>query len=248
VILQEIGASNDSPEDQAFDLFQETAWPEQAIGRPILGTPETVQGFGRDSLNDYLASRYRAPDMVLSAAGAVDHDELVSLARQKFGAINSEPAAPDPDARYSGGEKLLNKDLMEAQILIGFEGRPYKAKDYYAIQILASVLGGGMSSRLFQEIREKHGLCYAIYSFHWAFSDTGLFGMHAATSQEDLGALMPMIADELVSASPYDHRGRSGAVPGADPGRPDDGSGKPGGPGRPDRPSDPGSWPCPGSG
>ncbi|MGV2974525.1 M16 family metallopeptidase [Roseibium alexandrii] len=201
VILQEIGASNDAPEDQAFDLFQATAWPEQAIGRPILGTPETVQGFGRDSLNDYLASRYRAPDMVLSAAGAVDHDELVLLARQKFGAISSEPAAPDPDARYSGGEKLLNKDLMEAQVLIGFEGRPYKAKDYYAIQILASVLGGGMSSRLFQEIREKHGLCYAIYSFHWAFSDTGLFGIHAATSHEDLGALMPMIADELVSAA-----------------------------------------------
>ncbi|WP_305989246.1 pitrilysin family protein [Roseibium sp. MMSF_3544] len=201
VILQEIGAANDSPEDQAFDLFQGTAWPDQAIGRPILGTPETVQGFNRDALNAYLADRYRGPDMVLAAAGAVDHDEFVALAREKFGGFSSEAASQDTKATYGGGETLRPKDLMEAQVLMGFEGLAYKSKDYYAIQILASVLGGGMSSRLFQEIREKHGLCYAIYSFHWAFSDTGLFGLHAATSHEDLAALMPMIANELVSAS-----------------------------------------------
>lgn len=201
VILQEIGAANDSPDDQAFDLFQETAWPDQAIGRPILGTPETVQGFNRDALNAYLSERYRAPDMVLAAAGAVEHDELVALAREKFGGFSGEAATQDAAAKYGGGETLRNKDLMEAQVLIGFEGLPYKSKDYYAIQILASILGGGMSSRLFQEIRERHGLCYAIYSFHWAFSDTGLFGLHAATSHDDLEALMPMITDELVSAS-----------------------------------------------
>lgn len=201
VILQEIGAANDSPDDQAFDLFQETAWPDQAIGRPILGTPETVQGFNRDALNAYLSERYRAPDMVLAAAGAVEHDELVALAREKFGGFSGEAATQDAAAKYGGGETLRNKDLMEAQVLIGFEGLPYKSKDYYAIQILASILGGGMSSRLFQEIRERHGLCYAIYSFHWAFSDTGLFGLHAATSHDDLAALMPMITDELVSAS-----------------------------------------------
>ncbi|MCX2723816.1 M16 family metallopeptidase [Roseibium salinum] len=201
VILQEIGAANDTPDDQAFDLFQETAWPDQAIGRPILGTPETVKGFDRDALNAYLAERYRGPDMVLAAAGAVDHDAFVALAKEKFGGFSSEAAAPESQASYCGGEAMRNKDLMEAQILIGFEGRPYKSKDYYAIQILASVLGGGMSSRLFQEIREKHGLCYAIYSFHWAFSDTGLFGLHAATSHDDLAALMPMIADELVAAT-----------------------------------------------
>ncbi len=201
VILQEIGAAHDAPEDQAFDLFQGTAWPDQPIGRPILGTPETVSGFSRDALNDYLASRYRGPDMVLAAAGAVDHDALVKLAEEKFGGIGKEPAEKEGPAVYKGGEKKLEKDLMEAQILIGFEGRPYKSEDYYTIQILASVLGGGMSSRLFQEVREKHGLCYAIYSFHWAFSDTGLFGIHAATSQEDIAALMPVILNELKSAS-----------------------------------------------
>jgi predicted Zn-dependent peptidase len=201
VILQEIGAAHDSPEDQAFDLFQSTAWPDQAIGRPILGTPETVSGFSRDALNSYLSERYRGPDMVLAAAGAVDHDALVKLAERKFDAIGATSAAAEGGASYKGGQQTLVKDLMEAQILIGFEGRPYKSKDYYTIQILASVLGGGMSSRLFQEIREKHGLCYAIYSFHWAFSDTGLFGLHAATSQEDIAALMPVIIRELKAAS-----------------------------------------------
>lgn len=201
VILQEIGAAHDSPEDQAFDLFQETAWPNQAIGRPILGTPDTVKGFSRDALDIYLGERYRGPDMVLAAAGAVDHDALVALAEGKFSRIRPEPSERESEAKYWGGEQKLVKDLMEAQILIGFEGRPYKSRDYYAIQILASVLGGGMSSRLFQEIREKRGLCYAIYSFHWAFSDTGLFGLHAATSKEDLGALMPVIIDELKSAA-----------------------------------------------
>ncbi|EFO34469.1 processing peptidase subunit beta [Roseibium sp. TrichSKD4] len=200
VILQEIGAAADTPEDKAFDLFQSTAWPDQSIGRPILGTPEGVLGFTPDALNQYLHERYRGPDMVLAAAGAVDHDQLVELAAQKFGAISQEAAGQGEHASYKGGEVRIEKDLMEAQILIGFEGRPYKSKDYYAIQILASIMGGGMSSRLFQEIREKHGLCYAIYSFHWAFSDTGLFGLHAATSQEDLTALMPMILDELRSA------------------------------------------------
>jgi len=200
VILQEIGAAHDSPEDQAFDLFQDTAWPGQAIGRPILGTPETVGGFSRDALNSYLGSRYRGPDMILSAAGAVDHEVLVGLAEERFSGIGAEPAESGTSAVYRGGEQKLVKDLMEAQILIGFEGRQYKSPDYYAIQILASVLGGGMSSRLFQEIREKLGLCYAIYSFHWAFSDTGLFGLHAATSQEDIADLMPAIVSELKSA------------------------------------------------
>jgi len=200
VILQEIGAAADSPEDQAFDLFQGAAWPDQAIGRPILGTPETVQGFSGEALQAYLEDRYRGPDLVLSAAGAVDHDAIVALAEEKFTKISSEPAAEEGAAQYWGGERRVVKDLMEAQILIGFEGRPYKSRDYYAIQILASVLGGGMSSRLFQEIREKHGLCYAIYSFHWAFSDTGLFGLHAATSREDVPALLPMILNELRAA------------------------------------------------
>lgn len=200
VILQEIGAAQDSPEDLAFDLLQETAWPGQPIGRTILGTPETVQAFTCDSIRDYLDTYYRAPSMILSAAGKVDHDALVALAEEKFAGFSG--AAPERlgKASYSGGEGRKSRELMEAQVLLGFQGVPYGHDDYYAAQIFASVLGGGMSSRLFQEVRETRGLCYAIYAMHWAFTDTGLLAIHAATGEEDLGELMPVLIDELVRA------------------------------------------------
>jgi predicted Zn-dependent peptidase len=200
VILQEIGASQDSPEDWAFDLMQETAWPDQPIGRSILGTPETVKAFNAESIRSYLDTHYRAPNMILSAAGKVDHDEIVALAEEKFASFSGDVPTRSGKARYTGGEVRKTRDLMEAQVLLGFEGRPYGHDDYYAAQILGSVLGGGMSSRLFQEVRETRGLCYAIYAFHWAFSDTGLFAIHAATGADDLAELMPVLADELVRA------------------------------------------------
>lgn len=200
VILQEIGAAQDSPEDWAFDLLQEAAWPKQPVGRSILGTPETVKAFTSDSIRTYLDAHYRAPNMILSAAGKVDHDALVALAEEKFAAFSGEPIARAGKASYVGGEVCKTRDLMEAQVLLGFQGCPYGHDDYYAAQVLASVLGGGMSSRLFQEVRETRGLCYAIYAFHWAFTDTGLFAVHAATGATDLGELMPVLIDELVRA------------------------------------------------
>ena len=200
VILQEIGAANDAPDDLAFDLFQETAYGEQPIGRPILGTPETVAGFTPDDLRNYLDTHYRGPNMVLSAAGRVDHGQLVKQAETSFGSLSSQTTTAAQPAFYRGGEKLLERDFQEAQIILGFEGRPYQVRDFYASQLLATVLGGGMSSRLFQEIREKRGLCYSIYAFHWAFSDSGIFGIHAATGEADVAELMPVILDELVRA------------------------------------------------
>ncbi|NRG19789.1 insulinase family protein [Rhizobiales bacterium] len=200
VILQEIGAAHDTPDDMAFDLFQETAWSNQAIGRPILGTKETVMGFSPEDLRAYLSDRYRGPQMFLSAAGKVDHREIVAIAEEKFGGLSAEPAAADASASYTGGSSRVQRDLMEIQMLLGFEGRPYRADDYYAAQVLASIMGGGMSSRLFQEIREERGLCYAVYAFHWAFRDTGLFAIHAATGEEDIEELVPVLVDELYRA------------------------------------------------
>ncbi len=201
VILQEIGAANDTPDDLAFDLFQDTAFSGQPIGRPILGTRETVSGFGTSNLRNYLAEHYRGPSMVLSAAGAIDHDALVRQASETFGNFAPEIAPAPQPAFYRGGEQLLDRDFQEAQIVLGFEGRPYQVRDFYASQLLATVLGGGMSSRLFQEVREKRGLCYSIYAFHWAFSDSGIFGVHAATGEEDVAELMPVILDELMRAA-----------------------------------------------
>lgn len=197
VILQEIGAAFDAPEDRVFDLFQSSAWPDQPIGRPILGTPQTVKSFAPRAIERYLRRHYRAPAMVVAAAGAVEHERIVALAGERFGGLSAEAAPTAPDARYHGGEATESRDLMEAQIVLGFEGRRYRSPDYYATQILASVLGGGMASRLFQEIREARGLCYSIYAFHWGFVDTGLLGVHVATGENDVPELMERLTAEL---------------------------------------------------
>ncbi len=201
VILQEIGAALDSPEDLVFDTFQEIAFKKQAIGRPILGTRETVKSFGEEYLRRFLSSHYRAPNMVLSAAGNVDHDAIVKLCEERFSAFVNETAPAAAEGFYTGGEYLAKRDHQEAQILIGFEGRAYHVRDFYASQFLATVLGGGMSSRLFQEVREKRGLCYSINAFHWGFSDTGVFGIHAATGEEDIADLIPVILQQLQEAA-----------------------------------------------
>lgn len=199
VILQEIGAANDTPDDVVFDQFAATAFKDQTVGRPILGTPETVQSFTSDQIRGYMERNYTADRMIVVAVGAVDHDEICKQVEERTKGIYPPRAEGRsfPTARYSGGAFLEKRDLMDAHVLLGFEGRAYHARDFYASQILANILGGGMSSRLFQEVRERHGLCYSIYAFHWGFSDCGIFGVQAATGAEDLQALMPLILNEL---------------------------------------------------
>ena len=200
VVLQEIGASNDSPDDVAYDLFQQGAFVDQAIGRPILGVSDTISSFTAQHLNQYLSEHYTAPNMIISGAGAIDHDEITAMAKTRFSDFSSRPTLKPTEAYYTGGEIIQPRKLMETQILLGFEGRAYHARDFYALQILAGILGGGMSSRLFQQVRENHGLCYSIHAFHWGFSDTGVFGIHAATGGEDVEKLIPVILDELLRA------------------------------------------------
>lgn len=198
VILQEIGAAHDTPDDIVFDRFTEAAFRHQTIGRSILGTPETVQSFTSRQVRDYMERQYGAERMVLVAAGDVTHDAFVREVEKRLGSFRTKAETAVPAAaRYSGGEFREDRDLMDAQIILGFEGRAYHVRDFYASQVLSMILGGGMSSRLFQEVREKRGLCYSVYAFHWGFSDTGLFGVHAATGQSDIAALMPVIVEEL---------------------------------------------------
>ena len=127
------------------------------------------------------------------------------------------------------------RDLMETQIMVGFEGRPYSSDDFYTAQVLAAIIGGGMSSRLFQEVREKRGLCYSIYAFHWSFADTGIFGVHAATGPDDVAELMPVMLGELERAAARHRRARARPGAGAAARRPADDAGKPGGARRPAR-------------
>lgn len=198
VILQEIGAAHDTPDDIVFDRFSETAFRDQTLGRSILGTPETVKSFTSQQLHAFLERQYAADRMIVVAAGAVRHDEFVREVEERLGAFRSTAERPEPKAAvYSGGGYREQRDLLDAQLLLGFEGRAYHVRDFYASQVLAMILGGGMSSRLFQEIRERRGLCYSVYAFHWGFSDSGLFGVHAATGKDDIAELVPVIIEEL---------------------------------------------------
>ena len=140
--------------------------------------------------------QYGADRMVVVAAGDIKHDDFVRQVEDKLGSCRPHAENVTPQyAQYVGGDFREDRDLMDAQIVLGFEGRAYHARDFYASQVLSMILGGGMSSRLFQEVREKRGLCYSVYAFHWGFSDTGLFGVHAATGKDDIAELVPGIGE-----------------------------------------------------
>ena len=201
VIVQEIGASEDNPDDLVFDYLQSTAFPNQPIGRPILGTRDTVCSFKEPNLRAYLARNYRGPDMVVAAAGAVEHGAVVAEVERRFGQFNG-PAAPAPQpATFGGGTKLEARDLEQVHIALALEGLPQRHADYFNLQVFTIVLGGGMSSRLFQEVREKRGLCYTISAFHAPYADTGMFGIYAGTDAADVKELMKVAVDEIAAGA-----------------------------------------------
>jgi len=201
VIVQEIGAARDNPDDHVFDLFQSAAFPDQPIGRTILGTIESVKSFEPESIRAYMERNYVGNHMVMAAAGNVNHDELVDIANERFRDLRPSGAPEPQKALYVGGEERLVSEHEQAHIVLGFEGRAYNSDGFYAAQVLASILGGGMSSRLFQEVREKRGLCYSVYAFHWAFADSGIFGVAASTGEEEVRELLPVVVDELRKAT-----------------------------------------------
>ena len=201
VIVQEIGASEDNPDDLVFDYLQSTAFPNQPLGRPILGTRETVCSFKEQNLRAYLARNYRAPDMVVAATGAIEHGAVVAEVERRFGQFNG-PAAPLPQpASFGGGTKLEARDLEQVHIALALEGLAQRHADYFSLQVFTIVLGGGMSSRLFQEVREKRGLCYTISAFHAPYQDTGMFGIYAGTDAADVKELMKVAVSETAAAA-----------------------------------------------
>ena len=201
VVLQEIGQTNDTPDDIIFDHFQETAYPDQALGRPVLGRAEIISGLARDSLRGYMARNYRPPEMILAAAGKIDHEAFADLARRAFEGLTAEANSEAEPARYAGGEYRETRDLEQVHLLLGFDALGYLDPDYYALMVLSCLFGGGMSSRLFQEIREKRGLVYSVYSFVSAYRDGGLFGIYAGTGDSEVAELIPVVCDEIAKLS-----------------------------------------------
>ncbi|WP_298497700.1 pitrilysin family protein [uncultured Maritimibacter sp.] len=201
VILQEIGQALDTPDDVIFDWLQEAAYPEQAIGRTILGPAERVSNFSRDDLAGFVAEHYGPERMILAAAGAVDHDEIMRLIETTFGAMTRKSSPLIQPAGFIGGERREIKKLEQVHFTLGFEGPSYSDDAIYTAQVYANALGGGMSSRLFQEAREKRGLCYSIYASAGAWSDTGLMTIYAGTSAGEIAGLAELTVDELRRAA-----------------------------------------------
>ena len=197
VILQEIGAAYDVAEDWVFELFQQSAFPDQAIGRSVLGSNESISAHTADDLRSFLNAHYCGPRIVVAAAGNLDHDEVVRLAEEQLESLPSRAPPAWEAGRYHGGEWTETRTVKEAQILLGFAGPSFTNPAFAAAHLFSAILGGGMASRLFQELREKRGLCYSIYSFYWPFTDTGLFGIQTATSEEDVEELVPVVLNEL---------------------------------------------------
>jgi predicted Zn-dependent peptidase len=201
VILQEIAATRDSPDEIAYELLQDAAFPGQTIGRPILGTVESVSRLSAADLRAFLKANYGASRMVLSAAGKVDHDALVRHAEAQFGAMNGGEGGKFEPARYAGGTRTSVKPFEQSHLVMAFAGPSYRAPDFYTAQVFSGLFGGGMSSRLFQEVRERRGLCYAIYSTCWALADGGLFGIHAATGPDMMEKLIDVVREQLIRAA-----------------------------------------------
>ncbi|MEL7471067.1 MAG: pitrilysin family protein [Pseudomonadota bacterium] len=201
VILQEIGQSHDTPDDIIFDWLQETAFPNQPMGRAILGPPERVRAFQRADFQSFIGNHYAPERMILAAAGDVEHDEIVRLAEGLFGdmARVTQPNAQSAD--YAGGDRREVKDLEQAHFCLALEAPGYRDPDYHAAQIASIVLGGGMASRLFQEAREKRGLCYTIFAQTAAWAETGLMMVYAGTGGTEIADLVDLTADELSRAA-----------------------------------------------
>ncbi len=201
VILQEIGQALDTPDDIIFDWLQEAAYPDQAIGRTILGPAERIAAFKRADLVGFVREHYGPDQMILSAAGAVDHEAIVALAQGVFGALKPSGDFAPEAARWVGRERREVKDLEQVHFALAFEGPSFRDPAIYAAQVYTTALGGGMSSRLFQKIREERGLCYSIYAQAGSHDDTGMITVYAGTSAEEIGELCNLTMDEMKRAA-----------------------------------------------
>ena len=197
VILQEIGQANDTPDDIVFDHFQSAAYPAQPMGRPVLGTEAIIRGMKREALPGFMSEHYTPDNMVIAASGNLLHAQVVELVDQHFADLPKARREEPMPADYMGGEYRESRDLDQAHIVLGFASPGYGEPDYYPAMLLSTLLGGGMSSRLFQEIREKRGLVYSIYSFTSPAKDGGLFGIYAGTGESEAAELMPVTLEEL---------------------------------------------------
>jgi predicted Zn-dependent peptidase len=199
VVLQEIGQAHDTPDDIIFDYLQSAAYPNQPMGWPILGDESTVGAFTREHLQTYMGANYRAGSMTFIASGAVEHDRMVALVADHFAGLPRGVAPKGERARYGGSDVRVEEELEQVHVTYGFPGVASADDDIYVAQVYVTALGGGMSSRLFQEAREKRGLCYSIYAFAHSFADGGYIGVYTGTGATEAAEISAVVAGEMAS-------------------------------------------------
>jgi predicted Zn-dependent peptidase len=198
VVLQEIKMVEDTPDDIIHDIFAEQIWADHPLGRPILGTRDRVSGFGRESVLDYFREEYVPPAIIVSVAGNVEHEAVLDLFARAFEGFQRAPMErPDTPPRMSAGVHIVSKTLEQVHVVMGFPGLPHAAPERYALFVLNDIIGGSMSSRLFQEVRERQGLVYSIHSGAQSYLDTGLLYLYAATDPANFSKMLKAILKEL---------------------------------------------------
>ena len=197
VVVQEIKQTIDMPDDIIFDYLQEQAFPNQALGRTILGPAEKVRSFAKEKLKAYLKSNYAGENMVVCAVGNIRHNDFVRMVEQRLGSIQAQSHFTPDKQVYKGGFFAEKREIEQAHVVLAFEGIKYECENYYPCMVFSTIFGGGMSSRLFKEIREKRGLVYTVYSFSNSHTQSGLFGIYAGTTNKELKELMPVICEEI---------------------------------------------------
>ena len=198
VVLQELAQTKDNPEEMVFEYFSEASFTNQAVGRTILGTEENILSFNREQILEFVHQHYVAPRIIISAAGNLTHEELLELLTEKFAPFPSTEPAILEKAVYTGGHRFEHDpELAQFHLVVGYEGLAIDSSEYYKLEMLANIWGGSISSRLFQEIREKRGLVYSVGSFCQYYLDAGVFGVSVSTSNDKIGELLTVLAEEI---------------------------------------------------
>jgi len=197
VVGQEIAEAADTPDDLVFELAQAAAFDGDPLGRPILGTPQSIGTSTPETLSAWRAALYAPETLVISATGAVDEDDLLRLAERDYGAAAGASLPPPGPAAFTGGVRTVAKKLEQANLVLLLPAVGAMDREYFTLRLLAEILGGGMASRLFQEAREVRGLAYAIDAYSETYSDTGVLGVFAGCAAEDAAELAEVTVREL---------------------------------------------------
>ncbi len=201
VVLQELGEARDAPDDIIFDQLAELCFPDQGLGRPVLGEEETIAAVTVEDLRFWAAERYRAGSTMLVAAGKVDHEALVSQAERRFGALPAGAIAPDAPARFVGGRRVDRRRAEQAHIALAFPAPGLLDPRHHAARLFAELAGGGMSSRLFQAVREERGLAYSVWASLHGYRDAGALTVYLAAKRDEAAGALQLTEAVLAAAA-----------------------------------------------